>query len=334
MAVVGISTTYAGPLGINPGDYLNPDGTVSIGLMPNLGAMGSGTASSADGLTGSFWGQRNYYGSSVLNGATVTNNLPQTSTPCAANCQGGITTAPPYTPGTAVIYSPPNAPEFDLLGDRLTADTASSANAWVSTTGASQTGTLTIPVGIFGVTSVATMLNNTGSGTNTGTVCVGANNGLNAGVGCTGTNSYAYLTLSFSTTPSGSVVATEIFALMNGVTQRNILNAAGENTIHGYQVADTFNSITTNYDVLVGNAYSSPTSNNGTMLLDYQVFPVFAENQSYYLTNVLVTSVKGSTNSQEVLSAITVATPEPSTVAMFLGGLGVLAVGRFRRRTS
>jgi PEP-CTERM motif len=327
MALTGFATTYAGSLGINPGDYLNPDGSVSIGLMPNLGTMLTGTANSADGLTGSFWGQRNYYGTGLLAGATVTNLLPQTSSACAANCQGGLTTAPPYTANSATIYQPSGAPEFNLLGDNAFADAATTADAWISTSSASATGTLTIPVGIFGVTSIDTMLNQVGTGTSTGTVCVGTNNGLNAGVGCSGTNSYAYLTLTFTTT-GGASAGTEIFALMNGVTQRNVMDAAGDNTLNGYNVVDTSGT----YAVTEGQLYTSPTSAGGTMVLDYQAFPVFTEYQGDVLSSISISSVKGTTASQELLSAITVDTaPEPSTIVMLFGGLGVIGLARLRR---
>src|ERR1700733_9864816 len=77
IALTGITSMYAGSLGINPGDYLNPDGSVSIGLMPTV-----------DGLTASgFAAGKLQNQTAILNGGTT--SLPQTSTSCASNCQGG-----------------------------------------------------------------------------------------------------------------------------------------------------------------------------------------------------------------------------------------------------
>ena len=138
---------YAGSLGINPGDYLNPDGSVSIGLLPTAGSIN-------DGITASgFAAGKLQNQTAILNGGTT--QLAETSTSCASNCQGGSTSGSP-APGTATIFMPAGAPEFSLLGDGV--DT-NSVQDWISTRSGATTTTLTIPIGIFGVADVSTMLN-------------------------------------------------------------------------------------------------------------------------------------------------------------------------------
>ena len=323
---------YAGSLGINPGDYLNPDGSVSIGLLPTAGSINDGVTTSgfnATTLTNSLFVVNAPGGGSA--------SLPQTSTACATNCQGGITSAPPYTPGTATIFQPAGAPEFNLLGDTASAvamqDWASASN------GTGSPSTITIPVGIFGVSDVSTMLNTVGGLTTGGTVCT-TNNGLNAGTGCTNTASYAYITLNFSTTASGATTQTETFALINGLTQANILDGATAGT-SGSTGDYNVTYLGQTYAVDTGEVWSSKITGganaNDTLVLDAQEFPVFSQFQSLYLTSVSITdtgSANPGTSNHEMLSAVTVdPTPEPSTLLLLGAGLGAIGVTRFRRKS-
>jgi len=320
---------YAGSLGINPGDYLNPDGSVSIGLLPTAGSIN-------DGVTTTLFAQTKLT-SNIYVGAGGTLSLPQTSTSCASNCQGGSTSTPPYTPGTETIFKPASAPEFNLLGDSV--DT-NSIQAWLSaSSGTGSPSTITIPVGIFGVADVNTMLNTLGGLTTGGTVC-NTNNGLNAGTGCTNTNSYSYITLNFSTTANGSTLQSETFALINGMTQANILDGATAGT-SGSTSDYTVNYLGTSYTVDTGQVWSSTitggTNANDTLVLDAQEFPVFVAFQHLYLTSVSITDTGSAnpSNNHEVLSGLTITpTPEPSTLLLLGAGLGVIGVARFRRKSA
>jgi len=323
---------YAGSLGINPGDYLNPDGSVSVGLLPTAGAINDGitaTSFNAGTLTSSVY---------IVNGtAGGSASLPQPSTACASNCQGGLTSTPPYSPGTATIFMPASAPEFNLIGDSVN---TSSVQDWASVSaGTTSASTISIPVGIFGVADVSTMLNTVGGQTTGGTVCT-TGNGLNAGTGCTNTDSYAYVTLNFSTTASGATVQSETFALMNGVTQANILDGATAGTsgsTSDYNVVYLGQTYAVNTGQVWSSKITGGANTNDTLVLDYQEFPVFEQFQSLYLTNITVTdtgSANPNTNNHEILSAVTITpTPEPSTLLLLGAGLGVIGLTRFRRKS-
>jgi len=313
---------YAVGLGINPGDYLNPDGSVSIGLMPAV-----------DNLTASaFAAGKLQNQSAILAGGTV--QLPQTSVSCTSNCQGGITTTPPSA-GTETIFKPASAPEFSLLGDGV--DT-NSVQDWISTGNGTSSATLTIPVGIFGVADVSTMLNTVAGLTTGGSVCTG-NNGLNPqSQTCTAgsTAAYAYLTLNFSTTATGSTLQSETFALINGLTQANILDGAMAGTsasVSNY----TVNYLGQNYTVDATNVWSpkvvsGSANGNESFQLDAQMFPVFQQFQSLYLTSVVITDNGGASTNHEVLSALSITpTPEPSTLLLLGAGLATIGLVRFRK---
>jgi hypothetical protein len=354
---------YAGSLGINPGDYLNPNGSVSIGLLPNVGAAsGLGLTSNPDGITGSNFTQTSYDANgSILFGSS--SNVPQTTGPaCTANCQGGQTTATPVS-GASTIYTPAAAPEFDLLGDGSFADRATSNTAWIST-GNGVTSSLTIPVGIFGVNDVATLLNTVGGVMTGGTVCAGATTTATANTTCTNTRSYSYVTLEFNKTDPTGLTGTDFYetvSLVNGVTQRNILdgtcvNGAGAfcsgtgtlaSTLSNGAVVDPTTGIM--YTIGAQNVFTGSTSantkganapaNNTTMVLDAQLIPVFSEDTGDYLVSVTVTNTgasSGANYSEEVLSGLTVtASPEPSTILLLLGGIGgVVGASRLRRKNA
>jgi hypothetical protein len=264
-----------------------------------------------------------------------------------------------------MIFEPSSAPEFNLLGDNVYSDKGNNSNAWVTLstgTGASDA-VITIPVGIFNVSSVSTMLNTIGGVTTGGTICAGATDASTAGT-CSNTNSYSYITLEFNQNDPTGVSGTDLYetiAIVNGVTQRNILDGTcvtGTNSnlycngtgalasqISNSTVTDPFNSAV--YGVTAQNVFTTTTSdqlnanspaNGTTMVLDAQTFPVFQEYGGDYLVSVSITNTgnsSGANYSEEVLSGLTVnAAPEPSTIGMFLGGFGAMGFGLLRRKRS
>ena len=173
----------------------------------------------------------------------------------------------------------------------------------------------------------------------------GANSALTA---FNGDTAYASITFTFNATDATGLTGTnltETLLLYNGVTQRNILNGAGlgyANTLTNYFVVDSGNT----YQVKTGNEWTGTVTTagtgnappvNSTMVLDYQVFPVFNQFLNDYLVSVSITDTgasTGATLSREALSGITVTTPEPSTIVMFLGGISAIGLARFRRKRS
>jgi len=319
-----------------------------------------GLTSNPDGITGTNFSQTSYdVSGAILYGSSA--NVPQTAVTCTVNCQGGQTTAKPVL-GGSTIYQPASAPEFDLLGDGSFADRGTSNTAWIST-GNGVTSTLTIPVGIFGVNDVATLLNTTGGVMTGGTVCAGATVTASANTSCTNTRSYSYVTLEFNATDPTGLTGTDLYetiSLVNGVTQRNILdgtcvNGAGSfcsgtgalaTTQSNGLVVDPTTGIM--YTIGAENAFTGSTSantkganapaNNTTMFLDAQLIPVFTEDTGTYLVSVSISNTgasSGANYSEEVLSGLTVtASPEPSTILLLLGGLGVMAASRLRRKNA
>jgi len=331
MALTGFATMYAGSLGINPGNILNPDGSVSIGIAPtgNLAA----NMNNPEGITGSNFRTNNYTGSTnILNSGTPTTPLPNSSVACNVGMNDTYGNPIPFNNPAVkgcegTLFTPANAPEFYLLGDRTVADKSTSANYWVTI--GDNAGVITIPVGIFGVNAVSTMLNTT-SGLTTG-------NAANHPTG-----SYADIVLRFSSSATGTGSDSyETIALINGVTQRNILSGLGgtaSSTSASYTATDMLNANT--YSVRTGQVYSSPftgsssTPSSGTMVLDYQTFSVLSAYQNMYLVSVTINDNGASTTNREILSALSVTTPEPSTILMFMGGLGALGLARLRRKNS
>jgi hypothetical protein len=327
MALAGVASMYAGSLTINPGNQLNPDGTVSVGLLPS-GPLGN-NLNNQDGITGSSFRSQNYLNSTnVLFGHGTPNNpLPDSPTTCVT-CQ-------------STLFTPSGGNEFYLLGDNTTADMGTSTNFWISTstgngTSGTTAGSIAIPVGVFGVSTVDTLLNTAVGLSTGGTQCITVN-----AQNCTNTNSYATITLTFATASDflngiTSNEATETFALINGVTQRNILNGMGGSATtiaSSYTATDIGTDLGTTANVAVKNVYTTGTSTGSTMFLDEQIFPVLTQYQNDYLVSITINDYGSASTSHELLSAITVTpTPEPSTVAMLFAGLGAIGVARMRRR--
>jgi len=214
--------------------------------------------------------------------------------------------------------------------------TAPSANVWV----ASGTGTLTIPIGVFDVQDVWTMLSNvygaagaqdttvkfnfgstatTTNGTSLTVNLVNASSNMSANSGqigtaieCTGLGTSTCNTLAIGgLAPSSS---------LNGITSSSTLIPI---------TVDTNTVYSTTYTSTIGGTSAFASSNTGTLSLYDQGFIFGNTYSNLYLVNLQVTDSFGTMNtSQTALSAITVdtaATPEPSTI--WLGFTGMFAVG-------
>ena len=227
---------------------------------------------------------------------------------------------------------------------RISGDTIPNGSADYWATGNTATSSIVIPVGIYGVDKVWTMLNDYWGGANeVGNIAVSflfasSSNGtgtpvkfdlkngatVRSAVGCTALVA-ACQTLN-PATGTAMHIATTLTGAFGGVSASNLFT-------------DTANS--TGSPVSVGSRYQNQAGMS--MYLDNQLFDFGSAHLAEFLVSITVTDTltsgyvgySGSTpannNSRVALSAITVSqAPEPSTIFMALSALGGLAY--FRRR--
>jgi len=244
---------------------------------------------------------------------------------------------------------------FSMINDgtntNLCASTCATSNNYWSLLGSTSNQTAKIIVGAYGVTDVWTMIN---------TISAAAQTAGDRSVN---------VTLDFGRTATGAVTDAVLIKLVNSNDIGSSPNGQSQNAIDcaldpcngvttpasGFTISSvtvtpltqlgnpgppTYNPITVVTDNLFSYAYNS--FGNGTLSLNDQgfilgtlIFPSVGTNLNTYLENIKVQEQSSMTESL-ALSAITVDTvaPEPSTVIMFLTGLGALGLTRLRRRKS
>lgn len=267
-----------------------------------------------------------------------------TSTVTGAGCStGGPCTEQGFVP---VMFenapvTPPVAPAAGFLTDPL-GDSGSgvkfsklndTGNFWDLPTGTA-TSTLTIPIGIFGVTDVWTMINDI-EGTAARDVTVTFNFGTSATV-----SSFAENVLLTNANAASATGQIRNALVCNTCAESTQVGLSGGTFAGGVTVVAN-NVWSQSYSVLCQTSVGSSSScgAQGTAYLDDQGFffnglsvGAGLTNLNTYLVSVQVKEIARSGNGVG-LSAITVdATPEPSTVLLFVAGLGVLGLGRLRKR--
>jgi len=341
--------------------------TLGIGILAAAHAATIQTGiGGANGLTTS-------YITGNCGGACVTGSISGTTTPAEvgynsvvfSGATNGSTAPTPYTgynptsdTGGTLVDSA-NGVTFDMINE----GSSSSANAYFLT---SQTSSqITVPVGIFGVSSIWTMTNSyltaangrdltlvltfgssptASTGLTTVTIRpIDTNTPSNAtasgterdavdcsaGTGCTGTPTVTGVT-------NGSVGAPANPYVTSFGSAAGQVNSAGTTGLSGVSIYS--NNL---YNFTYTTATGAYANTSGTVNLDDQGF-VFSGSlatfaASSYLESVQIKENQTNTGSGVFLSALTInsvpAVPEPSTVMMFLGGLGSLAgLKRFRRK--
>jgi hypothetical protein len=203
---------------------------------------------------------------------------------------------------------------------------------------------ITVPIGTFGVTSVFTMINTelamaSAAGDNSKDVALFFNFGTSANQTSGLDTIEVKLLNSFASGGPNDEIQNAVLcsgscgspALASGSTLGGPTTISGVGVVTGNVFESSYNNTPT--------GYGSP----GNVVLDDQGFffngislsglGAGDTNLNTYLVSVGVMELGGKIGASTGLSAITVDTvPEPSTIMLFLTGLGALGLARFRRK--
>jgi hypothetical protein len=318
----GLSSNYLAGVAGSPCAGAYASGQSSLAGYAGCQAAGTGGVANTTGLNGTSFKLFSYSGS-------LFNSLTENGSPLA-------------TPPTTLTAN-------DALATPVTFDLLSTNQQWGGsggtadgTFGGTATSTsLTIPISIFGVDKVWTMLQDywgTNGSQNTTVV-------FNFGATSNQTSGYTSLT----------------FKLVNGNQIRDAVDCSGLSTspapganpndfnAAGCQsFAETTSSATTasaftevyNGDTAASSMYYNTS---GSVHLDDQLFQFGAAQSTQWLDNIVITNTDGlagtpTQTSRTSLSAITVdttavvPTPEPGSIMLILSGISAIGVSRIRRR--
>ena len=306
-------------------------------------------------------------------GACVTGSIAGTVTPTEVNynssvfagATNGATAPTPYAGYSASADSVATLTDsintnvvFSMINE---GSGSSNADAWRLQSGGATSSAITIPVGIFGVTSIWTMTNTltaaaaardvtllltfgstatTGTGTtvvtirpiNTNTPASSTVSGTernavscSSGAGCTGTTAGG---------ANGAVgPPVDPYVTSAGTSAGGVSSTGGTTGLNGINIA-AHNLYTFAYDTITTGVYASTA---GNLYLDDQGYQFTGTLASFalgqYLQSVTVRANGSSANTSAYLSALTVdSVPEPSTWVLLLSGIAVAGVARFRTR--
>jgi len=293
----------------------------------NYAGCVAGSATAA-GTNGSSWNSNtgaptSLYGNNLFSGASST-------------VSGGAS----FFPASTYAVTDPTAGTVNLSVN----SSGISSSVWEGSGGSTST-SLTLPVGVYGANLVWTMLQDA------------------YGVD---TNSYTSVTFNFGSGSQTADGASVTYSLKDGEGIRDAVACTGVVGTGVRTTCDTFSKATTatqsalvfkngvsEYTTNVySNTYADTTRSgaylhtSGTVQLDAQRFDFLNAHATDWLVSITITNTAGvytagsalTNTSRTALSAVTVATdldpaPEPSTMAMIAGGIGVLAWVR-RRRTA
>jgi hypothetical protein len=233
---------------------------------------------------------------------------------------------------------------FDLLNDGCVGGTCSPTagtktnNVWVApTTGPS---TFTVPVGIFDVTDVWTMLNNVYGTANANDTSIIFDFGTSANT-TNGTSLTVNLNNTSNTSPLLGQIGTSTqstagtCAACSGFATGTVKPTATLGSPSRTMDANQLYSFAYNSTFPSNSSWSGSTA--GTVVLDDQGIILPTLYSGLYLVDIRVIENVGAVNvSQSALSAITVdsvsSTPEPSSVWLLIAGSAVFGAVALRRR--
>jgi len=221
------------------------------------------------------------------------------------------------------------------------------ANFWSSNASAT-TADLVIPVGLYNVDSVYTMLNDywglAGAQNITVNFCFSAtSNGSCASPVSVALTNGVEVSAAVDCNPlvSGDCPTTTNSASIATTLAPSTLTASGVTVKADSVYSATYTSIPTLVPTGAANPSPWAGSTGGTVFLDEQQF-IFtsAQYSGMYLSYIDISdagtawSASNPGGSRFALSAVTVdQTPEPSTILLLVGGFGVIGLGRLRRRS-
>jgi len=312
--------------------------------------IGGGT-NGANGLTSAYigagagsWVEQNY-------AVRLFQSATSSSTPVAPTYSTGSyaeNTSPSAATindtGTEALTDSATGVTFNMLSDgTYGTSTQYSRNFWEAT----NTSTLTIPVGVLDVSDVWTLMNNlwgTPNANNTtvtfnfgGSATVASeslivaliNSGDTTGGGATPSGQVA-TSVQCTTTVGGSPAACNTFAI--GPT------AASSSITTSGTAAGSLSAVTVLTDTLMAGSYNAAVGNfassAGQVVMTDQGFQFGTAFNGLYLVSIQVADSSGAGHTSETaLSAITVdSTPEPSTMWLLVTGFGAAGFARFRRK--
>jgi len=241
----------------------------------------------------------------------------------------------------------------------MISQSSTNSNLWaVNSTSA----VITLPVGIFGVQNVWTMLNDYFGKSGVSDTVVKF---TFSSVSATDTNASQDTTVTFDLVNGTQIrSAVDCSTTMSGETSTQISNCnsldfattlAPSSSLNGSVNVNNTGATNQAYTILTNNLFSSVYTNatlapyantEGNVVLDDQGFEFGTQFSNDYLVSITVSdpnylvcsSAPCLTASRSALTAVSVqtaaqlgSTPEPSTVFLLLGGLGTLGFARFRR---
>jgi hypothetical protein len=236
-----------------------------------------------------------------------------------------------------------NNVSFAVISDGCTGNAPNcySNNVWEPNSASS----VTVPVGVFGVTDAWTMLNNAWGPAGAQDTSVTFNFGTSATGGIVDTLVVQLTNSGNGSTPSGQI-STSVQCATNTESPVTCTTYATGPTNPSSSIATsgTGASLLPNITVLTntlftaayngGNTGGKFANSTGNVVLQDQGFEFGNAFSNLYLVNVQVFDASGASGtSASALSAITVdsATPEPASVFLVLGAVAVAGFRRFRK---